>query len=623
MGISENKLVNRPVWGRSHDQLKNIIWKKVSQGRKPQIPPKKKGKFGVEKRRSLGENTPHPIPVSKVPNQFHGNYGGRGNKGGEPIDKLDLAFKKHDTGYHFTPSGKHRAKHDKALIKASNKISKDKTVGFKVRLKAELASLYFRHKLKTQGVKEGDNAAMWYWQKHHRATNVVPLTHKNDEPPVLPANYLSDPEHLKKAKRKIWDSNYGAWKARSAEKRTNKKLGESVEKSEAYYKAITNFRSGFYGTPDDPHRGALHRTAFWDAYHGKPTMKHVPGSVAAAHAQAGHDAGKSKEQPTNKLEESKDLIGKKTASIEDIAVKYRLCINKVEAQIAKGVRVEREHTNSDAEAHEIARDHIHEFPDYYDRLDKMEKKAKKDMKENTSWTTHWLYHNGKVLMGVRGHKDASEKTIKQKAIDMNAKTPLHQPDMNPGDVHNAIRRSIIKVQEDAKARAYDVHLKGRHIDTVWFTGYDAEEARKSLINRDGYHPNIKVIDRDEESPYTHPREPAKSRVQKVREDAPVNSVGAGNIAGMPDADTADKTVVRKSTMHRRKKFAGKQVFVVDPTTYHNAHWGKRKYEHYEKYLEGCDIADEIRTFGRTNWAEPIIIQNDQTGAMIYLKYGSK
>jgi hypothetical protein len=111
----------------------------------------------------------------------------------------------------------------------------------------------------------------------------------------------------------------------------------------------------------------------------------------------------------------------------------------------------------------------------------------------------------------------------------------------------------------------------------------------------------------------------------VTEDV-ANSVGGGNIAGMPTKDTPETSVARpigKGKVERRKKFAGKTVFVVDPHTFHNAYLGKRKYEHYEKYLEGCDIADEIREFGRTNWAEPIIIENEITGAMVYLKYGSK
>jgi len=44
----------------------------------------------------------------------------------------------------------------------------------------------------------------------------------------------------------------------------------------------------------------------------------------------------------------------------------------------------------------------------------------------------------------------------------------------------------------ARAKAYNVYLNGKLIDTVWFTGYTAEEARLSLINHDGYDPRIVV-----------------------------------------------------------------------------------------------------------------------------------
>lgn len=107
----------------------------------------------------------------------------------------------------------------------------------------------------------------------------------------------------------------------------------------------------------------------------------------------------------------------------------------------------------------------------------------------------------------------------------------------------------------------------------------------------------------------------------TNEQAPAMSVGAGVIAGMPTATPADQTPVGKSTILRRRKFAGKQVFVVDPNTYHKAMLGKLKKEHYEKYLNECDIAEEIKEFGRKYWDQSIILQNEKTGAMVYLKYG--
>jgi hypothetical protein len=51
-------------------------------------------------------------------------------------------------------------------------------------------------------------------------------------------------------------------------------------------------------------------------------------------------------------------------------------------------------------------------------------------------------------------------------------------------------------------RAFDVFLGSKQIDTVFATGYDAAEMRKSLIDHDGYDSRIVVYRR-------HPKLPAK------------------------------------------------------------------------------------------------------------------
>lgn len=43
-----------------------------------------------------------------------------------------------------------------------------------------------------------------------------------------------------------------------------------------------------------------------------------------------------------------------------------------------------------------------------------------------------------------------------------------------------------------KCKAYEVYLNGKHIDTVWMTGYTVEEVKKSLVDHDSYNPNIVV-----------------------------------------------------------------------------------------------------------------------------------
>lgn len=50
-------------------------------------------------------------------------------------------------------------------------------------------------------------------------------------------------------------------------------------------------------------------------------------------------------------------------------------------QIEKGIKVEMEHTDDPALAKEIAKDHLTEMDDYYDRLDEMEKAAEEAKKE--------------------------------------------------------------------------------------------------------------------------------------------------------------------------------------------------------------------------------------------------
>jgi hypothetical protein len=61
---------------------------------------------------------------------------------------------------------------------------------------------------------------------------------------------------------------------------------------------------------------------------------------------------------------------------EDVAAKHGVPVEMIEDQIEKGMEVELEHTSDLDRAREIAIDHLVEFPDYYDRLMKMEEEAR-------------------------------------------------------------------------------------------------------------------------------------------------------------------------------------------------------------------------------------------------------
>lgn len=59
-------------------------------------------------------------------------------------------------------------------------------------------------------------------------------------------------------------------------------------------------------------------------------------------------------------------------SIEDIAKKHKVSIEKIKAQIIMGIKIEMEHTNDPKKAIEISMDHLTESPEYYTKLKKME-----------------------------------------------------------------------------------------------------------------------------------------------------------------------------------------------------------------------------------------------------------
>lgn len=62
-------------------------------------------------------------------------------------------------------------------------------------------------------------------------------------------------------------------------------------------------------------------------------------------------------------------------TVEDIAKKHGTEVEKIEKQLEIGIEIEMEHTDDRRFAEVIALDHLSEFPDYYDRLTKMEEEA--------------------------------------------------------------------------------------------------------------------------------------------------------------------------------------------------------------------------------------------------------
>jgi len=64
-----------------------------------------------------------------------------------------------------------------------------------------------------------------------------------------------------------------------------------------------------------------------------------------------------------------------TMTPDQLAAHHGVSVDKIRQQLNIGQKIEHEHTSVDSKALKIAKDHVKEFPDYYTRLNKLEKGA--------------------------------------------------------------------------------------------------------------------------------------------------------------------------------------------------------------------------------------------------------
>ncbi len=92
---------------------------------------------------------------------------------------------------------------------------------------------------------------------------------------------------------------------------------------------------------------------------------------------------------------------------KDISKKFNVSVKDVEKQINKGKKIESEHTDDIEKQTEIASDHVAEFPDYYDRIKKMEKEAEK------YWTKKEKTNESKSLVKKLLRENLENQNIQQ------------------------------------------------------------------------------------------------------------------------------------------------------------------------------------------------------------------
>lgn len=78
-------------------------------------------------------------------------------------------------------------------------------------------------------------------------------------------------------------------------------------------------------------------------------------------------------------------------------------------------------------------------------------------------------------------------------------------------------------------------------------------------------------------------------------------------------------VLQPKNKLNEETFAGHRVFKVKSEYYHRCRMGKKKFLRYEKYVGNDEFGEEIRKYGRKNHKTGIIVQDEATGAMVYLR----
>lgn len=108
------------------------------------------------------------------------------------------------------------------------------------------------------------------------------------------------------------------------------------------------------------------------------------------------------------------------------------------------------------------------------------------------------------------------------------------------------------------------------------------------------------------------------RKMKINEDVPANSTGAA-VPGTGDTGEAfPKGPIR---MTRRGRFAQFETFIVSSSTFNSIKHQKKKGMHWKRYLEEDDAYHDLREYARKKRKGPIIVEDERTGACMYVRYG--
>lgn len=112
----------------------------------------------------------------------------------------------------------------------------------------------------------------------------------------------------------------------------------------------------------------------------------------------------------------------------------------------------------------------------------------------------------------------------------------------------------------------------------------------------------------------------------IMEEAPVNNVGSGNIAGLgvgPQGEPGrpPQLMPMQRRPARKGKFLNQETFIISSSTFNSLREAKRKRVHWKRYLEEDDAYHDLREYARKKRKGPIIVEDERTGACMYVRYG--
>jgi len=227
------------------------------------------------------------------------------------------------------------------------------------------------------------------------------------------------------------------------------------------------------------------------------------------------------------------------------------------------------------------------------------------------------------------------KTMQQKEIELDIEDELERARNEEVEVAEAFKSH--KMYDPKTGKAYDADTEEDHLKYKKI-GYTHEKPQVEALEKEGAAEFMDAASAAKKEGKKKFKFGGKEYPVTIKVDIPLaneeiaNSVGGGGIAGLDIGLTAKKKkedtdkakALRKKMVGeevQRTTFAGKDVFIVDSETYYNCRLGKKKYGRYEKYVGNGEVGQTIREYGLKYPRRPIILQNGESGPMLFLKYG--